>query len=140
MSGDSSFPSSARLLKGADFRRVFAEGRRLAHPLVQLHVAAHPGAARLGLAVSRRCDKRAVVRNRIKRVLRERFRAQRHDLDGRDLVAVARHGAAGATRIELAQAFDQLLQRARALKLSPPDGTMPAADAEPARHASPPQT
>ena len=50
---------------------------------------------RLGLAVSRKVSPDAVVRNRIKRALREEFRRIRNALPGGDYVLVARHGAAG---------------------------------------------
>ena len=42
--------------------------------LIALHLATGGEQARLGLAVSRKVDKRAVGRNRIKRVLRDRER------------------------------------------------------------------
>lgn len=50
--------------------------------------------ARLGLAVSRRVSRKAVVRNRIKRHIRESFRAQQDKLAGMDIVVLARAQAA----------------------------------------------
>lgn len=53
-----------------------------------------PGSARLGIAVSRKVSKRAVVRNRIKRQIRESFRLNKNLLMGMDCVVVAKQAAA----------------------------------------------
>lgn len=48
---------------------------------------------RLGITVSTKIDKRAVVRNRIKRLIREVFRKNRGRFDGFDIVVIARKDA-----------------------------------------------
>lgn len=117
------FPRSARLTAASDFDAAFKSGQRYNHPLFGLHCRADAVApARLGLAVSRKVDGRAVGRNRIKRVLRERFRALRADLAGGDYVFVARPAAARASAAELIAAMAQLLQRAGALRQSTGEG------------------
>ena len=86
--------------------------------------------ATLGLAVSRKVDGRAVGRNRIKRALRERFRAIRSELSGGDYVFVARPAAAKASAPDLSDAMIRLLQRAGAWRQSTgegPTGTMRSA-------------
>ena len=50
--------------------------------------------ARLGLAISKKQVRRAVDRNRLKRLVRDVFRAHRAELDGLDLVVMARAKAA----------------------------------------------
>lgn len=93
------FPRAARLLRPADFTRVY--GRRASAAAGPVVVYAAPnrtadGAVRLGLSVSRRIGN-AVVRNRWKRALREAFREICGDLPaGNDLVIVVRSGAAPA--------------------------------------------
>lgn len=69
------FEGSARLRQASDFSKVFS------NPIVSSDsyfrvLARHSerGCSRLGLAVSRKVDKRAVGRNRIKRIVRESFR------------------------------------------------------------------
>ena len=48
--------------------------------------------ARLGMAVPKRQLKRAVDRNRIKRLIRESFRKHQAQLQGLDVVVLVRHG------------------------------------------------
>ena len=69
-------PRSARLLKPADFNRVFSRNRASTDSLFRVIARKNDLSwSRLGMAVSRKVDKRAVERNRIKRVVRESFRA-----------------------------------------------------------------
>ncbi len=69
------------------------------------------GHARLGLAISKRVSKRAVERNRIKRLVRESFRRMRHQLPAIDLMLMAREQAAGVAGAELLRDLDSLWQK-----------------------------
>lgn len=120
-------PRSARVRTRADFDRVFRHGRRVASPRLALHWSASATPARLGLAVPRKVDPRAVGRNRIKRALREVFRQHRAGLVPGDYVVVARAGARGASREQLERHFLELLRRAGALPAPAMPGTMPPA-------------
>ncbi|WP_101926917.1 MULTISPECIES: ribonuclease P protein component [Luteimonas] len=130
------FPRSARVRLRAEFDRVFAEAKRTATPLLAVHILREPGGARLGLAVSRKVDKRAVGRNRIKRILREQFRQLRADLPPGAYVVVARPAAAQADHSSIVEAFVGALRRARALPPVAMGGTMPAAPILPSPPAS----
>jgi ribonuclease P protein component len=81
------FPKSRRLLAPREFTAVYTHGRR--KRLGPIDVVALPNDLehlRLGLSVPRRVGN-AVVRNRVKRRLRESFRHLQHDLPrGYDLV------------------------------------------------------
>ncbi|MDI1252269.1 ribonuclease P protein component [Thermomonas sp.] len=121
------FPRLARVRAKAEFDRVFGEGRRIADPMLSLHLLADQQSARLGLAVSRKVDPDAVGRNRIKRVMRDAFRQNRSQLAPGAYVLVARVPAGKAANTELRTAFLRLLQRAGALPMPPMDGTMPPA-------------
>lgn len=81
--------------------------------------------ARLGLAVSRKVDTRAVGRNRIKRVLRNATRHARPWMAGGDYVVVARAAAKTASNEQIREAFERLLRRAGALPVLAASGTMP---------------
>ena len=67
--------------------------------------------ARLGLAISKRVSKRAVERNRIKRLVRESFRRFRAQLPAVDLLVMARDHAAGLPGPELLADIDQLWKK-----------------------------
>lgn len=101
------FPRGARLTRAAEFERVFAEGRR--RRLRHFVLIYTPGMrrARLGLAVGRRASARAVVRNRIKRIVRESFRHAR--LPPLDIVVVALAGIDAATSDEIRAEIDHAL-------------------------------
>ena len=80
--------------------------------------------ARLGLAISKRVSKRAVERNRIKRLVRESFRRARHGLPPIDLVVMAREAAAGVPGPELLAEIDALWRRLPPLKPEERAGTI----------------
>lgn len=65
----------SRLTKPAEFKHVFSKPTFSSDRWFKvLARAGNADCARLGMAVSRQVDKRAVGRNRIKRVVRESFR------------------------------------------------------------------
>ncbi len=72
---------------------------------------------RLGLIVSRKASPRAVVRNRVKRQVREAFRRYQQKLTGLDIVVVAsaKAGTAPAMvlRASLQQLWDKVEQQCR---------------------------
>jgi ribonuclease P protein component len=127
-------PRQARVRVRAEFDRTFKQGARAASPLLALHWLRDDAPARLGLAVSRKVDTRAVVRNRIKRALREAFRRLRTSLPGGSYVVVARAAAASCDGATLQDSFTTLLQRAGALPVSGATGTMPRVSANPRLH------
>ena len=134
------FPRAARVRAKAEYARVFDGARRNAHPLLSLHWLRAETPARLGLAVSRKVDGRAVGRNRIKRALREAFRRLRAQLAGGDYVVVARSAAAAATAAQLKEAFEQTLRRAGALPAPAADGTMPSSLNSPVSSTTKPES
>lgn len=108
---------SLRLRRSKDFRRVQGKGRRLrAGQLLCLWLAGQADASRVGLTVSKKVGN-AVVRNRVKRWLREGVRHERHRLPGRvDLVLIphpdAATAGARALRADVAALFDAAAQQA----------------------------
>ena len=101
-------PADARLRSKADFDRVFAGGRRRQSRYFRYTLLeTDADGARLGMAVSRRVDKRAVVRNRLRRRIRESFRIARPQLPPLDIVVTAKPEAAAAER---AQVWDDLVR------------------------------
>jgi ribonuclease P protein component len=88
------FSRRQRLTKADEFTRVFRQGRRISGSLFTIVAAPNGEAhARLGLAISRKAARRAVDRNRLKRLVRETFRQQQLRLAGWDAVVMARPAA-----------------------------------------------
>ena len=119
------FSRSARVRTRAEYSSVFDGARRVSDPLMTLHWLKADTPARLGLAVSRKVDARAVGRNRIKRVLRDAMRHLRPEMAGGDFVVVARSAAKVAENPQIREAFERLLRRAGALPVAGVGGTMP---------------
>ena len=86
-------PKAARLLRRREFLRVQDQGRRVysGEVLVIALDSGGPG-PRIGITVSSKVAN-AVGRNRVKRWVREAFRAARADLPAVDLVVIARRGS-----------------------------------------------
>lgn len=123
--GDSRLPRRARLSGQGAFDAVFQRGQRRHGTLFRLHaVPADAGTAALGIAVPKRGAALAIERNRIRRVVREVYRARRIALARWQVVVLARASATNASgaalRADLERLFDTLL----ALKLPPGDGTI----------------
>jgi ribonuclease P protein component len=69
-----SFPKKKRLASNRQFKAVLDHGRRLGNRLLTVYLAPNPcGYPRLGVSVGKSSGN-AVVRNRLKRLLREAFR------------------------------------------------------------------
>jgi len=85
------------LLVAADFDLVFRRSRRSADQYFTVLFRPNQlGYARVGLAIAKKRVRRAVDRNRLKRLIRESFRNARPELDGLDIVVLARNNTARA--------------------------------------------
>jgi len=103
-----------RLTKRRDFATVYRKGSAFAHPLIALRlIPNHLPYSRYGFAVSKRVGK-AVVRNLVRRRLREGLRTLPVE-PGWDIVVIARPRAAAADFQALRRAAAGLLSRAGAL-------------------------
>lgn len=94
------------LKENYEFRRVYSKGRSGVSPLLVVYARPNRGGRnRLGVTVSTKLGK-AVVRNRVRRRLREIFRLAQPELaQGYDVVLVARTRAVTASYRELEQTF-----------------------------------
>jgi len=105
------FSRERRLTQAAEFARVFAHPLRSSDRLFTVVARDNGGnGPRLGLAISKRAARRAVERNRLKRVASEVFRLQQ-ELPSSDFIVLAGVGAREASRAELRLSLEKHFQR-----------------------------
>ena len=108
--------SAYRLRTRSDFAKAYSRGRSYVSDLVVVHVFFKGGHTRIGFSVSKKVGN-AVVRNRVKRQMREAFREMIPQVsDGYDVVVVARRKADGAKYSSISAAIGNLLRKSGILK------------------------
>lgn len=107
--GGERFGKEARLRRRVEFLAVQEKGQKIsADCLLALVLANQSGQTRVGLTVSNKVGN-SVVRNRIRRRLRELYRKRQQSLPkGIDLVVIARNSAAEADFAALSRAFERV--------------------------------
>lgn len=120
-----SLPRAARLLKAGDFAALRGKSKRISvrHFLAEFSPN-EQATCRLGQAVSRRVSKRAVDRNRIKRLVRESYRHVRSELPCVDILMIARTSAVRTTSADLREDLATMWKKLAALKVTSGTGTM----------------
>ena len=111
MPGQNAFPRDERLVRRRDYETLYREGRKSVGRAFVLYVVRRDGQGRkAGFTVSRRVGK-AVVRNRVKRYMKEVYRTHRFALPGDMwLVLVARPAANALSMHECRNAIRKLLK------------------------------
>ena len=107
-----------RIQQSRDFARTRLEGRRLVHGCLIANWRSLPASApgRVGLVVSRKVGN-AVVRSRVRRLLRESYRLHQHELlEPLDLVLVARPSIAGRVFADVERDFLATMRKAALVK------------------------
>lgn len=109
--GKEIFPKSARLRKRPEFLNLSRTGKKVHSPnFIVIRASNARGESRLGITVSAKVGN-AVVRNRIKRLVRELFRRRRHEwLAASDIVVIARKGAATLSSAMIQKEIDESLK------------------------------
>lgn len=107
------FARYQRLNQKAEFSAVFNDAPvRASHPniliLARFNGLSHP---RLGTVVAKKNVKKAHQRNLFKRIARESFRRQQHNLPAIDAIVLARRGADQLSSTELNQTLKGLWHR-----------------------------
>lgn len=106
------FPRKHRLLTAADYSVVFKKSKRVSDRYWTILVhSSDCSTPRLGLAIAKKRAKRAVDRNRLKRLVRETFRARSSMLCGKQLVVMNRDETVKTDSSVLRGSLEVLLSR-----------------------------
>lgn len=105
-------PKSHRLRRPAEFRAVLQGSLRWRDEYFGVYAVPNPHPhGRLGIVVSRKTSPRAVVRNRVKRQIRESFRGRQQQLGGLDFVVVASPRAGRVQNAALQASLQKLWEK-----------------------------
>ncbi|QDR83095.1 ribonuclease P protein component [Sporomusa termitida] len=107
-------PKCGRLCQTKSFQAVYRSGKSYTNKLLVLYVLPNrSGKRRIGFAAGKRLGP-AVVRNRLKRLLREAYRLHQGEiLNGVDLVLVARQPLVKAGQAQTTKAFLEICSKAK---------------------------
>lgn len=107
---DFGFPRTVRLLNSGDFSKVFnnTEFKASNRYLLILATPNECDKAKLGFVIAKKHVKHAVQRNRIKRIIRESFRLNQHQLANNDFVILARPGLGDLDNSQIREMIDEL--------------------------------
>jgi ribonuclease P protein component len=107
------FGKQKRLLKAGDYRRVFdgAEAKASHQHLLLLARRNNRPGHRLGLVVAKKHVRKAVQRNRVKRITREVFRQQTGGPCHYDVILLARRGIDQLDNAQLSSLLREQWQR-----------------------------
>jgi len=107
------FGKEDRIRKKREYEEILGKGRRYnADGMRFVYLARGHERSRLGFIVSRKTGKKAVTRNRVKRLLREAFRLNRWRLQKTlDIVIIAYPQSTSLTFVEIERAFVGFAER-----------------------------
>lgn len=106
------FSSDWRIRTTAAFQYVYSKRQRLSGRCYLLYYLNNDiGHSRLGIVASKRSIRRAVIRNQVRRIVREVFRRQKNQLPPLDLIFIAKACASKASNKELHKCINCLLKQ-----------------------------
>lgn len=110
-------PKKIIVKENGDFQKIYRYGRSLANRnMVMYYCKAFHPVQRVAFAAGKKLGD-AVIRNRVKRLLREVYRQHRHEIeDDYCLLLVGRAAAVDLTSTALEKSFYSLCKRANILK------------------------
>ena len=105
---DTEFSRKKRLANPTEFKAVFQAAKKISSQHFGLYLRKnHLDYPRLGIVVAKRNVLKAVARNLIKRIIRERFRLNQVKLSGFDVVIVVYNAFGSLSREAMHKAVDE---------------------------------
>jgi len=106
------FPRKLRLTDNNDIRQVCRKGRKISSPLAAVFFYPNQlGHSRLCVSVAKKQISKAWRRNTIKRIARESFRFQQHQLPHQDIVIVVFKPLAALDKKQLREVINAQWQK-----------------------------
>ncbi len=102
-----------RLAKSKDIQTAFARGRTFFNPFFGIRFLPKPGEKRFTVVVSTKVYKRAVARNRLKRLVREYIRKHLEDFRNGSYVVSAKQKITTLPEAEFVKAFAGAMARVK---------------------------
>ncbi len=102
----------AKMIKTDDFSSVFNFRKRISSSYLAIHYHANTlQRARLGLVIGKKTAKLAVSRNYMRRVLREFFRLNQHQICHADLIIRVQKKFSKVDFFQIKQEFNSLIEK-----------------------------
>jgi ribonuclease P protein component len=99
---------SERLLAPSAFKTVYSNRQFGSSPLFTFNVLGAQANKKIGVTVSKKVSKRAVDRNRIKRIVKEFYRHHKTEINSAHIVITAKPKCVIATNKELTESLQEL--------------------------------
>jgi ribonuclease P protein component len=114
-------PKNNRLKKNEDIQRVFQKGKRCKEDFLILKKLSNDlNQVRFAFVVSRKLSKKASLRNKVKRNLRESVKKRLNKIQTKtDVVVIALPGLEKKSFLEIEESIDKLLRKAKLLVSKP---------------------
>ncbi|NIP32144.1 MAG: ribonuclease P protein component [Candidatus Dadabacteria bacterium] len=89
---NNSLPKKLRILKSESFQEIFKKGKKVSTKNFAFYILLNNlGFPRLGISVGKKVSNKANKRNRIKRLIRESFRANKYLFKSNDIVVIVKN-------------------------------------------------
>ncbi len=102
-----------RIKKNADFQRIYKKGHSVANRQFVVYTCNKEiDHFRLGISVSKKLGN-AVLRNKIKRAIRENFKVHKSHILAKDIIVIARQPAKDMTTLQIQNSLEHVLKIAK---------------------------
>ncbi|AYV00778.1 TPA: ribonuclease P protein component [Staphylococcus aureus] len=103
-----------RIKKNADFQRIYKKGHSVANRQFVVYTCNNKEIDhfRLGISVSKKLGN-AVLRNKIKRAIRENFKVHKSHILAKDIIVIARQPAKDMTTLQIQNSLEHVLKIAK---------------------------